>query len=622
MSKLHRLFACFALLALALLGPMGCGENGAQVGQILGAIVERLELTPLDPTIPVGTNQQFRVLAHLNNNQTQDVTPFALWTSSDPTIASIDANGLASGLRPGQVTITATREGTTLQTTLTVIGGVTLQGLAITPQDPTIPVRMTQQFTATGTFSDGSTLDLTATVTWTSGTPNVATISNGAGTQGRATGLTAGVTQITATDPTTGLSASTSLTVTGQGIAALDVTPPAATIRDATQQFTATATLADGTQVDVTTSVTWTTSDNTIATISNAPGTQGVALGLRAGRVTVTATDPVSGLSDTAQLTVLDRFLAITLNATSQAGGELAIVDLADNSVQRTVIPGAVGALRVDISPDGQTFYVATGLGPQTTFAIRRADMTVISQTADGAEHRDVHVHPDGTRVYVSGVFGGTDGIRIYDPADLTNVLGTMATDANPLDFVLSPDGSLISLVCTVRTSRMNFILNESLPPTPFDGPDGDVDRTQDGAVIWAADGFNSTLMAFDGATQGFLGALPVQGSDGGNFPEGVAIARGADVGIAALRLSIDAVLFDPVNRTVTGTIPHTLLSFGSNQAAINFDGTVAALNTDSATVDPCVVLLDLTTGQPIASFTFLEQGGAPMFPGGMLFFR
>ena len=66
---------------------------------------------------------------------------------------------------------------------------------------PTLPATFTQQFTATGTYSDGSTANITtdAGLTWTSATTTVATISNAAGTKGVATALVAGTSVITAT---------------------------------------------------------------------------------------------------------------------------------------------------------------------------------------------------------------------------------------------------------------------------------------------------------------------------------------------------------------------------------------------------------------------------------------
>src|SRR5271165_515187 len=72
---------------------------------------------------------------------------------------------------------------------------VILQSIAITPTTPSINPNQTQQFTATGTYSDSSTKYITTAVTWTSSNASVATI--GVST-GLATGVSAGTAEITA----------------------------------------------------------------------------------------------------------------------------------------------------------------------------------------------------------------------------------------------------------------------------------------------------------------------------------------------------------------------------------------------------------------------------------------
>lgn len=70
----------------------------------------------------------------------------------------------------------------------------TLSSIAVTPASATIPVGGTQQFTATGTYSNGTTQNLTSQVTWTSASTTVATIN----AAGLAKGLGAGQTTISA----------------------------------------------------------------------------------------------------------------------------------------------------------------------------------------------------------------------------------------------------------------------------------------------------------------------------------------------------------------------------------------------------------------------------------------
>jgi hypothetical protein len=90
---------------------------------------------------------------------------------------------------------------------------VVLVSIAVTPTNPSIGLVATDQFTATGTYSDSSTLNITTSCTWTSSLTGVATISNISPNIGLATAVAAGTTVITATDPATSIFGNTNLTV-------------------------------------------------------------------------------------------------------------------------------------------------------------------------------------------------------------------------------------------------------------------------------------------------------------------------------------------------------------------------------------------------------------------------
>src|SRR5439155_770440 len=130
----------------------------------------------------------------------------ASWVSSNTTVATITSAGLASGAAQGTSQISATSAGVTGSTTLTV-GPPVLVSIAVTPANPTIGKQTTQQFTATGRNSDGSTVDLTSSATWSSSNTSVATITAG----GLATGVAPGTSQISASSA--GITGSTTLTV-------------------------------------------------------------------------------------------------------------------------------------------------------------------------------------------------------------------------------------------------------------------------------------------------------------------------------------------------------------------------------------------------------------------------
>ena len=92
---------------------------------------------------------------------------------------------------------------------------IALVSIAVTPANPSTARGATQQFSATGTFSDNTTQDLTASATWSSSASSVATVGNASGSKGSATSFGTGTTTITAASG--GRSGSTALTVTGSG---------------------------------------------------------------------------------------------------------------------------------------------------------------------------------------------------------------------------------------------------------------------------------------------------------------------------------------------------------------------------------------------------------------------
>jgi hypothetical protein len=187
---------------------------------------------------------------------------------------------------------------------------VTLSSITVTPVNPSIALGATQQFTATGTYSDHTSQVITTSVTWKSDTATVATIDS----TGLATAVSTGSVTITASSGS--ISGSTTLkVVTITSIAVTPVTPSIAL--GATEQFIATGILSDSTTQVLTALANWSSSDTTIATISNTSGSNGLVTSFAAGTTTITAT--WNGFSDSKVLTVLtvtpmDNVLAVTVN--------------------------------------------------------------------------------------------------------------------------------------------------------------------------------------------------------------------------------------------------------------------------------------------------------------------
>lgn len=215
--------SCFkAMLLVGLIAPIvGCGTSE----------VDSIAVSPSTQALVVGQTVQFTALGTYghgsNHPATQsDVTGKVTWTSSAPAIATISASGQATAVSDGTTTITASMNGFTgvvsSTATLTVInpsgstGGVAgLLSLSIIPDSVTVNnLQGTGQYLAIGTFASAPTVrDLTNSVNWISGAPNLFPISTN-GTGAAASGTTAGIvtaygsgTDIIiaeATDPNTG----------------------------------------------------------------------------------------------------------------------------------------------------------------------------------------------------------------------------------------------------------------------------------------------------------------------------------------------------------------------------------------------------------------------------------
>jgi hypothetical protein len=191
-----RAFACLtngvynAALALLILSVVcilpGCGSGSGSLSSI--------EVTPVSASIPVGGSQQFKATGVYSDKSTRDLTSSAIWASSSPIVAPISAAGLATGAEPGVATIVASVGPTDGAVNLTVAITSSLQTITVFSVNSTIAPMASEQFMATGSYSDGSIKDLTSTATWSSSDTSVATITSG----GLASGVAAGSTTINA----------------------------------------------------------------------------------------------------------------------------------------------------------------------------------------------------------------------------------------------------------------------------------------------------------------------------------------------------------------------------------------------------------------------------------------
>lgn len=168
--------------------------------EVIGTIVDKPEDFPYTPTQIRNTNQQYVAKGIYADGSAIDITSQLTWNSSNTTVATISSKGLVTALADGTTTITGSLNGiTSLPVVLTVnsLSSISIQtwnGVGIPRVLASLPVGSTWQVWATGTYSDGSTADITSQVVWSSSDKDVATID----AKGLITGKSDGNDQITA----------------------------------------------------------------------------------------------------------------------------------------------------------------------------------------------------------------------------------------------------------------------------------------------------------------------------------------------------------------------------------------------------------------------------------------
>lgn len=266
------------------------GRTGTAVLTVIPVAVASVTLSPATATLLLGATQQLTTT--VRDPAGNVLTGRAVsWASGNTAVATVSASGMVTAAGLGTVTITGTVEERSAVATITVIP-VPVATVTINPPTPTLVVGTSRQLQASAQDTAGNFLS-GRPVSWTSGSPDIATIS----ATGVVTAVSVGTTEITAT--VEGRVGSLTLAVVPVPVARVAITPATANVvLGATQQLAATARDAAN-NVLTGRAVTWQSDNPGVATVSETGLVTGVAL----GTATVTAT--VEGQTATAAMTVI-----------------------------------------------------------------------------------------------------------------------------------------------------------------------------------------------------------------------------------------------------------------------------------------------------------------------------
>jgi trimeric autotransporter adhesin len=323
--------ACVVLLAFAfglILDLNGCGA--IQAGQSQSASgskrVVSVLIAPQTPTMPVGNRVQFSATALFSDGSKVDISHAVTWISAQPNVASINAAGLALSKATGATTITAvytksaitavyTKSAITVahaksasgSSTLTVTAAL-LVSISVMPQSASLTPKHSVQLSAIGTFTDGTTQDVSSAVTWSSSPAGVLSISN----NGLATANSSGTVNVVASQGP--ISGGNTLIVGLPTLVSIALLPQGITLTPAhSAQLKAVGTYSDTSTQDISAAVTWSANPGGIVAVSSS----GLATGKGLGTATVTAA--ANTVSATGAITVLAPTLTSISITSSQA---------------------------------------------------------------------------------------------------------------------------------------------------------------------------------------------------------------------------------------------------------------------------------------------------------------
>ena len=373
------------------------------------AAVLSVTVDPAELGMVVGDSATLSATVEVTGSASRSV----LWASSDATVASVDADGVVTAVGAGTTTVIVTSTfdpSRSATATVTVTAEPTVLSVTVDPAEAALLVGDTVDLTATVVVTGGLSQD----VTWTSNDPDVATVDAG----GTVTAAAAGTAVVTATsDADPSVSGSATVTVTSDA-SVLSVTidqAPFELFVGATETLTATVVVTGGLAQDVT----WTSDDETVATVD---ASSGVVTAVATGDAVITATSVADGsVSDSVVVTVPPQVVeSVTID---QAPFEL-FVGATESLSATVVVSGGASPAVTWSSDDEPVATVDPSSGEVTAVAAGDAVITATSVANPSVSDSVVVTVPEPTVASVA-IDGGDATIQVGASRTLTATVTT-----------------------------------------------------------------------------------------------------------------------------------------------------------------------------------------------------
>ena len=595
-----------------------CEEFSDSVTITVNAPLTGITLNTQETSIKKGDTTDLDVI--YNPEDTTDDKKVT-WTSSDDKIATVDENGVVTAVADGTATITATVGSLTAECIVHVrevpLEGIDLDKTAITMNKGEKSEALKVSYNPEDTTDD-------KTVTWSSENEDVATVENGVVTAVGAgtTTITATVGEFTAECEVTVVSPLESITLTA------DRTTDNLEVGD-------TVNLTVGYNPEDTTdkrAVTWSSSDEDVATVDE----NGVVTAVAGGTATITATSVANeNITATCDIKVLKHTTGISLDknemelAKGETSAPLAVTfDPADTDDSKdltwtssddtvatvdengvvTAVGGGTATIRATLNANEDIYAecavtVSVPLESITLTADKETDSLEVGDTVN----LTVGYNPGDTTVTREVVWTSSDDtVATVDNGIVTAVGGGTAT--------ITATVNGISATCDVRvlkhtegislgTTEMNLMKGDVSDPVAVTFNPADTDDSKE--VTWSSD--NTAVAAVD--SEGRVTAIgegtaviTATAVDGGFTASCTVTVNEIHVQDAVLAEDTPSELYIGQNHTisvvitpenVTDEVTYSYASSDADVAAVDENGVVSALKAGTATITVTVTAGD-----------------------------
>ncbi len=299
-------------------------------------VPERLELAPASASVIAGKTTTYTLKYYNTLGEEKPAPANVSWSSLDNAIATVNQQGVVTGVAAGQTTVKVTLNTVSATALITVTASTVPERLVISATSNTVIAGTTNTLALTYFNNQGTQATVPAGVVWATSNAALATVNQ----QGVVTGIAAGTPIITAT--LNGITANFTITVTSS-LERLEVSPGSANIMTGnTANFTLTYFNATGVQSPVPAGITWSSDNAAVATVN----TSGVVTGVAAGQTTIKATLNAVVFTTASVTVAANTTLAtITLSPANEievAKNESAAITAVGKDVNGNVITGLV----------------------------------------------------------------------------------------------------------------------------------------------------------------------------------------------------------------------------------------------------------------------------------------